>query len=109
MYYVYVLRCNDNSLYTGITTDPQRRFNEHKNKTPQGAKYTRSRDVIDMVGLWRCDSKITASKFEFHFKRLPKIYKEDILKAPEKISLHLKEKVKIEKCVWIKDRYDVIN
>lgn len=104
MYYVYVLRCSDNSLYTGITTDPQRRFNEHKNKMPRGAKYTRSRDVIDMVGLWRCDSKITASKLEFYFKRLPKAYKEGVLKAPENLSRYLDEKVNTEQCIWIKDR-----
>ncbi|MBQ3573901.1 MAG: GIY-YIG nuclease family protein, partial [Clostridia bacterium] len=38
MYYVYMMRCSDNSLYTGITTDLERRFEEHKSK--KGAKYT---------------------------------------------------------------------
>ena len=43
MYYLYILKCKDGSLYTGITTDVERRLKEHKNKT--GARYTRSHGV----------------------------------------------------------------
>ncbi len=103
MYYVYVLRCIDNSLYTGITTDFVRRFDEHKNKTPKGAKYTRSREVVEMVGLWQTDCKVDASKLEFHFKRLPKIKKEELLCEPEKIISFLGEKIETNKFIWIKD------
>ena len=103
MYYVYVLRCSDNSLYTGITNDFMRRFDEHKNKTPKGAKYTRSREVVEMVGLWQTDCKITVSKLEFHFKKLSKTSKEIILREPERVKDFLGEKVETDKCIWIKD------
>ncbi len=42
MYYVYMLRCEDNSIYTGITTDINRRMSEHFNKTEKCAKYTKT-------------------------------------------------------------------
>lgn len=103
MYYVYVLRCSDNSLYTSITTDFERRFDEHKNKTSKGAKYTRSREVVEMVGLWQTDCKVDASKLEFHFKRLSKNSKEIILREPEKIISFLGEKIETNKFIWIKD------
>ena len=38
MYFVYILRCTDDALYTGITTDPVRRFREHAGEAPNGAK-----------------------------------------------------------------------
>lgn len=47
MYTVYILQCSDTSLYTGITTNLERRFREHKNGT--GGHYTRSRDVMSVV------------------------------------------------------------
>ncbi len=103
MYYVYVLRCSDNSLYAGITTDFKRRFDEHKNKSPKGAKYTRSHDAVLMVGLWQTDCKISALKLEFHFKRLSKINKEELLCQPEKIDSLLGEKIETDKFIWIKD------
>ena len=50
MYYVYMLRCEDGSLYTGITTDLARRFEEHRNG--KGAKYTRSRGAVRIEAAW---------------------------------------------------------
>ena len=47
MWFVYILRCEDGSLYTGITTDLDRRFLEHKNK--KGARYTKSHGVVDCM------------------------------------------------------------
>ena len=105
MYYTYMLRCSDNSLYTGITTDVFRRFNEHKSKSPKAAKYTTSREVVCIAGVWQCDSKITASKLEFYLKKLPKTKKEMLLQEPQKLSEFLSEKLDIDKCVWIKDRF----
>ncbi len=48
-HYVYILRCSDDTLYTGYTTDPARRLEEHNKGT--GAKYTRSRLPVSMVYL----------------------------------------------------------
>ena len=47
MYFLYILQCSDNSLYTGITTDIERRFQEHKSKN--GGHYTSSRSVEKIV------------------------------------------------------------
>ena len=54
MYYVYMLRCGDGSLYTGITTDPVRRFAEHQGQGGRGAKYTAARRAVRMFLLKGC-------------------------------------------------------
>lgn len=76
MFYVYILRCEDNSLYTGITTDVARRFSEHLEGGTKGAKYTRSHKPAKIEAVWETDSKINASKLEFRIKKLEKQQKE---------------------------------
>ena len=68
MYFVYILRCSDRSLYTGITTDLKRRLQEHK--AGKGGHYTRSRRVIKMVYQERCKDRSAALKREAAIKRL---------------------------------------
>ena len=87
MYYVYFMRCSDNSLYCGITTDLTRRFNEHKNKDNQrGAKYTHSRTVISVAAAWQTgEGRAAASKLEAWLKKLPKVKKEFLCQNPEKL------------------------
>ncbi len=46
-YYVYIIRCQDNSLYTGITTDVERRYEEHKKGI--GAKYTKIKKILKLM------------------------------------------------------------
>lgn len=77
-YFVYMLRCSDNSLYTGITTDLVRRIEEH-NTSPKGAKYTRNRRPVKLVHSEVCDDKSSASKREHAIKRLTKAEKEMML------------------------------
>ena len=48
MYYTYMIRCKDNSIYTGMTNDLDKRFNEHKTKSKNGAKYTKSHNAIKL-------------------------------------------------------------
>ena len=79
MFFVYVLRCEDGSLYTGMTSDYQRRFLEHYNKTEKCARYTRTHQVKEMAGLWECKDKSCAAKLEYHFKHLKKCEKEAML------------------------------
>ena len=67
-----MIRCNDNSIYTGITTDIKRRFHEHKDKDSKGAKYTKSREVIAVEALWKTQTKVSASKLEYRIKKLVK-------------------------------------
>lgn len=79
-YYVYILRCEDNSLYTGITTDVQRRFNEHKNDMKKGAKYTASHTPISIEAVFEAENRSEASKLEAHIKTLTKAQKEELIK-----------------------------
>jgi len=68
MYFVYILECADKSLYTGITTDVERRFAEHKAGT--GAQYTRTRKAICVRYVESCTDRSSASKREAAIKKL---------------------------------------
>ncbi|WP_294665422.1 GIY-YIG nuclease family protein [uncultured Fusobacterium sp.] len=73
-YYVYIIRCRDNSLYTGITTDIGRRYKEHEQGT--GAKYTKSKGVLKIETFFKCDGRSEASKIEYYIKKMTKDQKE---------------------------------
>ncbi|MDX1294816.1 MAG: GIY-YIG nuclease family protein [Sulfurimonadaceae bacterium] len=79
-YFVYIVRCSDGTLYTGITTDIERRIEEH-NQSPKGAKYTRNRRPVTLVYTEACDDKSNASKREYTIKRLTKVQKERLIAA----------------------------
>ena len=96
IYYIYVLRCLDNSLYTGITTDVKRRFSEHTKRRSSGEKYTRARKVISIEAVWSCISRSDASKLEYAFKKLPKIKKEEIILNPSLLKTYLENKIDTE-------------
>ena len=66
MYFVYILKCKDGTLYTGITTDLARRLAEHK--SGKGAKFTRSRKVGKIVYSEKKQNRSTASKREAEIK-----------------------------------------
>ena len=68
MYIVYILLCDDNTLYTGITTNIERRFKEHKEG--KGSKYTRARKAVKIVYSKKCKNKSYALKHEAAIKRL---------------------------------------
>ena len=79
MWYLYVVRCSDDTLYTGVTTNPDRRFQEH-NKSPRGAKYTKTRRPIsDMVLIEQFTNRSSAQKAESIFKKLNRAQKEKIV------------------------------
>lgn len=86
MYYVYMLRCGDGSLYTGITTDPARRFAEHQGQGGRGAKYTAARRAVRMEAVWTAVDRSAASRLERHIKLLAKREKEALIpgQLPEK-------------------------
>lgn len=73
-WYVYLLKCSDNSLYCGITTDIERRLKEHNSGS--GSKYTRSRLPAKLVYSKTYNSRSEASKEEYRIKQLPKSKKE---------------------------------
>lgn len=74
MWFVYVVRCSDGSLYTGITTDIERRLTEH-NESPKGARYTRARRPVTLAGAWEFESRSEAARGEAAFKRLTRAEK----------------------------------
>lgn len=78
MYYTYLLRCADGSLYAGITTDPARRFAQHAGIRTGGAKYTASRQPVRMEAVWRTFDRSTASRLEYQLKHLTKPEKEQL-------------------------------
>jgi len=62
-WWVYMLRCADQTLYTGISTEPARRFHEH-NYSPKGARYTRARRPVQPVLLVPAGDRASASRLE---------------------------------------------
>lgn len=73
MYFVYILKCKDGSLYTGITTDPKRRLKEHKEG--KGGRYTRSREVLKIIYKEKFKTRGKALKREAEIKKMPRILK----------------------------------
>jgi len=68
-WYMYVVRCSDETLYTGITTDVERRVSEH-NVSARGARYTRARRPVRLEAAWAHASRSEAAKAEYAFKQL---------------------------------------
>ncbi|NIP25897.1 MAG: GIY-YIG nuclease family protein [Phycisphaerae bacterium] len=78
-WYVYMIRCRDGSLYTGIATDVERRFAEHQSNV--GAKYLRGRGPLTLVFKQRIGQRSWALKVEQGIKRLPKKKKEALVET----------------------------
>ena len=76
-WYLYVLRCGDGTLYTGITTDVQARFAQHQ--AGKGAKYTRGRGPLELVYTEECDDHSAALKRELAIKAQPREEKEKMI------------------------------
>lgn len=74
---LYILRCGDDSLYTGITTDVQRRLQVHR--SGKGAKYTRGRGPLEVVYMEECGDHPSALKRELELKALTRQQKEEFL------------------------------
>jgi len=69
VWFVYVVRCADRTLYTGVTTDAERRIAEHNDG--RGARYTRSRAPVALVYLERAKDRGAALRREHEIKRMP--------------------------------------
>ncbi|OJZ15607.1 MAG: endonuclease [Thiobacillus sp. 63-78] len=74
-WWVYMLRCADGSLYTGITTDVARRVVEHNGGSGTGARYTRSRRPVQLVYVEAAASRAEAARREAAIKRLDRTHK----------------------------------
>ena len=80
-WYLYILRCKDNTLYTGITTDVEKRLEAHR--SGKGAKYTRGRGPLELVYRESCENHSEALKREAQIKRLSRQEKELLVKNQE--------------------------
>ena len=77
IWYLYILRCGDGSLYTGITTDVQRRLAEHR--SGKGAKYTRGWGPLELQYQEECGTHSDALKRELAVKALTRLEKEALI------------------------------
>ena len=78
---VYIVRCADGSLYTGISVEVLRRIEEHNSSNHLGARYTRTRRPVELVYCEPAASRSEASRRERDIKRLPRHKKEALLAA----------------------------
>lgn len=78
-WYLYILRCGDGTLYTGITTDVPKRLEQHR--TGKGAKYTRGRSPLELVYREECGNHSEALKRELAVKKLTREQKEVLIRG----------------------------
>lgn len=76
-WFVYMLRCGDGTLYTGVTDNVERRLAAHR--VGKGAKYTRGRGPLKLVYQEQVPDKSAALRREYQIKQLPKQEKEDLI------------------------------
>lgn len=91
MPYIYIVRCEDDSLYTGITTNVPRRMKEHYDRKKTGAKYTKSRRPKALEMVWETDTWSHASKLEYRIKRLTHEEKEALIEEPQSVGERFRE------------------
>ncbi|MBQ7399259.1 MAG: GIY-YIG nuclease family protein [Clostridia bacterium] len=87
MAYVYIVRCDDGSLYTGITNDLEKRMKNHLDGSGTShAKYMRSHKPIEIVTVWRTEHYKVAAKLEYAIKRLKRAEKIKLISNPDSVT-----------------------
>ncbi|WP_233220068.1 GIY-YIG nuclease family protein [Pleurocapsa sp. CCALA 161] len=76
---IYIIRCGDRSLYTGISNNVAKRFAVHQSGSSKAAKYTRTRHPLRLVFTAEIGTKSAASRMEYCVKQLPKRTKENLV------------------------------
>lgn len=84
-WYIYILKCSDGSLYTGVTTDIERRLHEH-NHSSRGARYTRARRPLSLAYREPAESRAQACRREWEIKQLSAVDKRRLISAQQKKS-----------------------
>ncbi len=90
-WYLYLVRCHDGSLYTGITTDVARRFAERQKNNGAGAKYLRDRRPLMLVFQKKLGSRSLALGVESKVKKLSKARKEELIRTKKYIEVIIKQ------------------
>lgn len=83
MYYVYIVRCADDTYYTGMAHDLCQRLREHVTCAPTCAKYTRSHKVVALAMAWQVQDRSAALRLEHAIKKLTRAQKIALLGEPE--------------------------
>jgi len=84
-WHVYMIRCGKGTLYTGITTDVERRFAEHQSSGPRAARYLKGRGPLRLVFSVEAGDRAAALRLERGIKRLSKARKELLIRHPESL------------------------
>lgn len=95
VYYIYIIECEDDKLYTGITTDYKRRFAEHSG-SKKGAKFTKIFAPKKMLLLYKTTGRSNASKLEVRIKSLNKHDKELLISDRKYFKIFFKEVLDIQ-------------
>ncbi len=90
LYSVYLVRCRDGSLYTGIAKDVSRRIAAHEQGTT-GAKYLRGKGPLELVFQRPVGDRSLAQRVEHRIKRMPRTEKEDLQQLPKRIDTLIEE------------------
>ena len=90
-WFLYIIRCKNKSLYTGITTDVGKRFKEHQEG--KGSKYLRGKSPLKLVFKKKIGGKGMALRIESAIKKLPKVKKEELLKEKKRMNSDLFNKI----------------
>jgi len=88
-----MLRCEDNSIYTGMTNDLKRRLLEHFSKQDKCARYTVIHNITKLEIAWETESRSLATKLEYHIKKLQKKDKEELIHNSNMLNSLLESKV----------------
>lgn len=86
-----MLSCENGSIYTGITTDLERRFSEHSRRDAKSAKYTKAFGASEIVAAWSANDRASASRLEYQIKSLKRPQKERLIANGEAAGLDLSE------------------
>jgi putative endonuclease len=90
-WHLYMIRCRDTSLYTGIATCVERRFAQHQEAMYAGSKYLKGRGPLALVFQRKIGSKSLALKIEIQIKKLSRLEKEKLIQSPERVDILLKQ------------------
>ncbi len=90
-WHLYLVRCHDGSLYTGITTNVARRFAEHQENNSAGAKYLRGRRPLMLVFQKKLGGRSLALGVESKVKKLSKAKKEELIRTRKHIEMIIKQ------------------
>ncbi len=88
-WFVYMLRCADGSLYTGVTTDIDRRLEEHNGKHGRGAKYLKGKTPLQLVWKLSADDRSQAQRLEYKIKQLTRTNKQRLIQGDASIHFQL--------------------